>query len=122
MQKKIANISFTLIILFLCLPAQAVKLPTANSSTYTSYYGEIDAIYPIEHRIVINDVSIAYGHKSKFSGNRKKSMLNIERLVQQGSFVKYYIQPQGESKFFLLDLQLVSEAEINEVGAKHYDD
>jgi hypothetical protein len=122
MHKKIVSVFFTLFILFLCLPAQAIKLPTANSTTYTAYYGKVVAISPIEQHIIINDVSIAYGSKSKYSGNLKKSTVNIEHSAQQGSFVKYYIQPQGESKFFLLDLQLVSEAEFNEVKARRYDD
>jgi len=122
MYKKTTNSIFSFIIFLLCLPAYAVQLPSANSAPYTDYYGKVDAIYSKEHQIIINDISIRYNHKSKFIDAHRNHISDIDNSVKQGLYVKYHIAPKGESQYLLLDLQLVSEAEIHEIETRGYDD
>ncbi len=77
-------------------------------------YGVIDALYPEEYRIIIDDRSFYYNSQSDLRNKRGETILNISSLLQKGIFVKYHFLPAEKPALFLVNLKIISEQELNE--------
>tara|TARA_R110001583_G_scaffold173287_1_gene327191 strand:- start:35612 stop:35938 length:327 start_codon:yes stop_codon:yes gene_type:complete len=94
---------------------QAENFPSHRSTADDDYYGQIDDIYTDESRLIINDISINYSNRSLFLDNRGDTILNIDKLMKLGLYVKYHISPTMASDFLLIDLKIISEKEFNDI-------
>jgi hypothetical protein len=109
---KIQKMLFTFFLLSVCGTESvlAEDRTSENSAAYTDQYGIVDAVYPEELRMVINDTSILYKHKSLFfKANGDKISYNKKRALPKGTPVIY--QVKGKPPYTLRGLKIISMRE-----------
>lgn len=107
------NATVLLLVILFCSMIQADNSPSQTSTADDDFYGQFDAVYPDELRLIINDKSIDYSNISHFLDSRGNTILNINESIQRGSYIKYHISPTSDSDFLLIDLKIISEEEYN---------
>ena len=115
--KTISSVIF-LCIVFLCPKIYAENFPSQDTSSDTDFYGQVDALYPEDLRIIIGDISFNYNNKSLFFDKRGNTIINISRSIQEGQYIKYHISPTSISSFFIIDLNIISEDEFKNAEAE----
>lgn len=95
----------------------ALYLSISSSYTFADdnmNYGTIDAFYPEELRIVIDDISVYFDSRSNFIGYSGNRLTNLDTTKLKGKLVKFHMVPNGKESLLLLDLTLISESEFNQ--------
>lgn len=115
MKNKIFSTVIFLSTLFLfTTTAYADQYAPKQSLAEAVYYGQIDAIYPEELRIIIEDRSFNYNNQSLFEEGSGNTILNIGRSIRPGLYAKYHTLPTTFSDFLLIDLTIISEKQFND--------
>ncbi len=101
---------FFLISLFGSANIMAKDSMSGNSATFSDTYGIIDAVYPEEMRLVINDMSIEYRRDSSFFKANGDDITRIKRTLPKGTPVIYQLAKKS-SFIFLRGLKIISMRE-----------
>ncbi len=84
------------------------SLEQKEGAENTYSYGIINAIYPEESRVVIDDMSIQYDNQSAFKNLFGRTLSGTEKILKAGSMVRYRIGSQGKTQF-IQELEVISK-------------
>ncbi len=101
---------FFLISLFGSTNIMAKDSISGNSATFADAYGIIDAVYPEEMRLVINDRSIVYKRESSFFKANGDIIARIKKNLPKGTPVVYQLAKKS-SFIYLRGLKIISMRE-----------
>ena len=113
MKNKFITPIILLFFLFVCSRVYAENFPSKDSSAEIDYYGQVDAVYSEELRVIIGDISFNYNTKSLFLDRHGNTLINIDRSIKNGMYVKYHVSPISDSSFVIIDLKVIPENEYN---------
>ena len=120
---KIKEIMFGLALTTLSVstPIMADADPLEEARVDKALYGIVDAIYPEESRVVIDDMSIQYNDQSDFKNLFGRKLSGSEKKLKTGTAVKYQIGNRGKSSF-IEKLEVISKRKYKyETTRQHAD-
>jgi|GEM_PF-5490224 len=73
--------------------------------------GKVDAIYPEQSRVIINDMSYFYSPATVIQTQYGSTVLKIEDVLKKGMPVKMYVNQKGDN-LILKGLKIISQDEL----------
>ncbi len=93
-----------------------------ESSADEAIYGIVDATYPEESRVVIDDMSIQYNDQSDFKNLFGRTLSGTEKGLKKGVAVRYRLGNQGKTTF-IQELEVISKRKYQfETTRQHADE
>jgi len=108
MKIKEIMVGLALTTLLISTPIMADMDSLEEGRVDKALYGIVDAIYPEESRVVIDDMSIQYNDQSDFKNLFGRKLSGSEKKLKTGTAVKYQIGNRGKSSF-IEKLEVISK-------------
>jgi len=98
---------FFLLVSLIALPILANADSEENTGAIEQGFGIIDAVYPNELSIIIDDNFFSYTDESSFKSIFGRNITDIKKLTR-GSYAKYHFVIKGKNPK-LIDLRVISK-------------